>query len=172
MTGVAVACVAAHKKMERKKLDITIRFRVSPVLGLYLFLPFISCIYSQLNVLCLTETVSNRPRTAIRVDLGLFLHQDWIKESDDDLELSRAAQQIQDIDVEANKNGRWHGAVNAPFVQLSLTRSIGRVASRPHVSSPTSRPRIAVKNGQREAVRWARDFHRNQFNLGSWIRRP
>lgn len=78
------------KKMERKKLNFTICFRISPVLDLYLFL-FLSCVHSQLNVFGVTKTVSNRPRTAIRVDLGSFLHRDWIKESDDDLELSRTA---------------------------------------------------------------------------------
>jgi len=42
------------KKMERKKLNFTICFRISPVLDLYLFL-FLSCVHPQLNVFGVTK---------------------------------------------------------------------------------------------------------------------
>ena len=100
------ARVAANEKMERRKSNITICFRISPVLDFYLFLP-LSCVCSQFSVFGVTRAMLNRSRTAIRVDLGSFLHQDGIKESDDDLELSRAAQQVQGVDMGPNKNKRW-----------------------------------------------------------------
>ena len=120
--------MAAIEKAERKKLDFTICFRISPVLDFYLFL-FLSCVHPQLDVFGVTKAALNRLRTAIRVDLDSFLHQDWIKESDDDLELS--------VDTEPNKYNQWtYQAVSAPFVQLSLARSIGRVALVYHFRYP------------------------------------
>ena len=118
--GVAVMVCGGDEKAERKKLDFTICFRVSPVLDFYLFFS-LSCVHPQLDVFGVTKTRLNCLRTAIRVDLDSCLHQDWIKESDDDLELS--------VDTEPNKYNQWtYQAVSAPFVQLSLARSIGRVA--------------------------------------------